>query len=115
MRRVTASAWRVQVLVAAILLAGALWAADLSTGPGAQPAYAGSPLGQVPALQASPVPTPTPSSFERFYNPFGDPWARKQPANPEVPISLTTGCHRGDPMRSNLSPSPDLMQFVARS
>jgi hypothetical protein len=113
MRRVTASAWRVQVLVAAILLAGALWAADLSTAPGPQPAFAVGPVGQIPLLQATP--SPTPSSIERFANPFGDPWVRKLPSNPEVPVSLTSGCHRVDPLRSNLSPSPDLMQFVARS
>lgn len=103
-----ASAQQLQVLAAAVILVSALTATGLSPTPA--PVLADGPI----AVTPSPTP-PVLSAVERFYNPFGDPWALKRPPNPEVPVSLTTGCHRVEPMRSDPGPHPDLIQFVAKS
>ncbi len=36
-------------------------------------------------------------SFESHYNPFGDPWATNIGTNPDIPVTLTTGCYRRGP------------------
>jgi hypothetical protein len=56
-----------------------------------------------------------PSALEQFYNPFGDPWELKKPANPDVPVTLTPACHRYEPKRSSGAPSSDEINWVSKS
>ena len=43
------------------------------------------------------------NAFESHYNPFGDPWYMNTGPNSNIPIALTTGCHRRGP-KANTSP-----------
>lgn len=66
-----------------------------------------------------PPPPPPPCGYpsETNYNPFGDPWATKRPANPFIQVALTPGCNRSG-TKAMAAPDcidPAELEFLAKS
>jgi hypothetical protein len=73
------------------------------------------PAGPQPALAVgAQAIAAAPTALEQFFNPFGDAWELKRPANPDVPVSLTPACHRIEPARST-GPTSDQIQWLSKS
>ncbi len=47
-------------------------------------------------------------SFQSHYNPFGDPWASNTGINPDIPITLSTGCYRRGPKWTGRETDPNV-------